>query len=110
MEGGQLVGRKHVGQFHLADRMVVSKPLNQADEFLVEKRPKKGKAQAIHFSPANAADSLGGAVEVAKNSPCILQEKSTRRGQGNRMGIAIEDFGSELFLQCLDVAGERRLG
>jgi len=84
--------------------------LNKADEFLIEERTNEGEAQTGCFSFADAADSLGSAVQVTKNGPRIFQEKYPRFGQRNRVGIAGEDFGSELFLQRLNVAGERRLG
>jgi hypothetical protein len=84
--------------------------LDQLDEFSIHVRPNKGEAQAACFSLAIVTDCPGGVVNVTKNDPRIIQETSTRIGQSNCVGTAGEDFGPKLFLQSLNLAGERRLG
>ena len=109
-KGLDLPGRVQVIYFHQARRVVFPEPLDQSGEFYIQVSPNKGEAEAARFFLAFVADRPGGMVNVTKNGPRILQETGPRMGQSNPMGAAGEDFGSELFLQRLNLAGERRLG
>jgi hypothetical protein len=99
-----------VAQFHQTGRAIFPEPLDQSDEFDIRDSANKGEAQAACFSLAIGTDCPGGVVNVTKNGPRFLQETSARIGQSDRVGTAGEDFGPELCLQSLDLAGERRLG
>lgn len=110
LEGRQLGRWIEVAHFQQTGRAVFPKPLDQSDESSIHERPNKGEPQATCFSLAIGTNCPGGVVNVTKNGPHLLQETSTCIGQSNRVGTAGEDFGPELFLQSLNLAGEGRLG
>ena len=105
-----LTRRVLVVHFYQASRIVLPEPFDQAGKFYIQISPDKGKAEAACFFVAVVADGPGSMVNVTQNDPGILQETDPCTGQTDLMSTAGEDFGTELFLQRLDLAGERRLG
>ena len=96
--------------FHQARWVVFPEFFDQSGKFYIQVSPDKGEAQAACLFLAFVAGRCGGMVNVTKNGPRILQETRPRMGQSHSMGAAGEDFSSELLLQRLNLAGERRLG